>query len=50
MPATNENDGKVPKRSAVADLILFYKYFHGDNREIGANLQTGWDGDRRVID
>ena len=27
------------------NLILFYEYFHGDNRAgIGASHQTGWTG------
>ena len=36
---------QVPGRSALARLILFYEYFHGDNGAgLGASHQTGWTG------
>ena len=32
-------------RSALARLLLFHEYFHGDNGAgIGASHQTGWTG------
>ena len=38
-------DRRVPARSALADLVLFYEYFHGDNGAgVGASHQTGWTG------
>ena len=37
--------GKIPDRPALARLILFYEYFHGDNGAgLGASHQTGWTG------
>ena len=36
---------QVPGRPALARLILFYEYFHGDNGAgLGASHQTGWTG------
>ena len=33
------------ERLRLADLVLFYEYFHGDNGAgIGASHQTGWTG------
>ena len=37
--------GEIPERSALARLILFFEYFHGDNGAgLGASHQTGWTG------
>ena len=42
--------GEVPGRSALARLILFYEYFHGDNGAgLGASHQTGWTGSGRAL-
>ena len=36
---------QVPGRPALARLLLFYEYFHGDNGAgLGASHQTGWTG------
>ena len=35
----------LSRRPALADLVLFYEYFHGDNGAgVGASHQTGWTG------
>ena len=44
-PAGLRRDREVPGRPALARLVLFYEYFHGDNGAgLGASHQTGWTG------
>ena len=44
-PAGLRRHAQVPGRPALARLLLFYEYFHGDNGAgLGASHQTGWTG------
>ena len=44
-PAGLRRDQEVPGGPALARLVLFYEYFHGDNGAgLGASHQTGWTG------
>ena len=44
-PAGLRRHAEVPGRPALARLLLFYEYFHGDNGAgLGASHQTGWTG------